>query len=179
MIEIWKDVIDYEGIYQVSNKGKVRVLDRLVKYPSGKTRLKPGHELALQPFGKLGHLKVVLYKDSGYKNRQVHHLVLEAFVGPRPEGQECCHGDGNPANNKVGNLRWDTSTANNADKTAHGTQNTGEKHGMSKLVESQVLAIKLRLKDGESQRSIAKDFDIHQVHVSKINRGLAWSHLEV
>lgn len=50
---------------------------------------------------------------------------------------------------------------------------------MSKLVESQVLAIKLRLKDGESQRSIAKDFDIHQVHVSKINRGLAWSHLEV
>ncbi|MCL2874700.1 MAG: NUMOD4 motif-containing HNH endonuclease [Betaproteobacteria bacterium] len=177
-IEEWRDVPGYERLYQVSNQGRVRVLDRHIRYPSGKTRFKPGHELKPQAIGKLGHLKIVLYKNSNSKSRLVHHLVLEAFVGARPDGMECCHGDGNPINNKVENLRWDTSAANNADKTLHGTQNTGSKHGLAKLDEFRVAEIKKRLDAGESQRSIAVYFGIHQVNVSKINRGLLWSHVE-
>jgi hypothetical protein len=51
--------------------------------------------------------------------RYVHRLVLEAFVGFCPGGMQCCHGDGNTANNHLSNLRWDTAKANAADKVRH------------------------------------------------------------
>lgn len=180
MIEVkeWRDVAGYESLYEVSNNGSVRVLNRMVNYPDGRrSRMKAGHVLALQSLSS-GHKIVQLYKDGKQKGFLVHRLVLTAFKGECPAGMECCHNDGNPENNVVGNLRWDTSTSNNADKTRHGTQNTGEKHGLAKLTEEQVRAIKLRLKAKESQGSIALNFGVHQVHISKIKRGLVWSHLE-
>lgn len=178
--EEWRDVVGYEGIYQVSDAGGVRVLDRLVEYGDGVrgARLKRGHDLKPQVMKK-GHLVVQLYRDGTQKGCLIHRLVLEAFVGPCPDGMEGCHNDGNPANNNLDNLRWDTSKANNLDKTRHGTQNTGSKHGMSVLVEAQVAEIKRRLKLGDSQRSIAKDYGVSQMTISKINRGLLWSHVEV
>lgn len=51
-----------------------------------------------------------------YGPRAVHLYVLETFVGPRPEGMQACHGDGDPANNRLSNLRWDTCSNNNLDK---------------------------------------------------------------
>lgn len=180
MSEVWKDVVGYEGIYQVSDMGGIRVLDRLVAYGDGVrgARLKRGHDLIPQVMEK-GHLIVQLYRDGTQRGGLIHRLVLEAFVGPCPAGMEGCHNDGNPANNHLGNLRWDTPKANNLDKNIHGTQNTGSKHGMSVLVEAQVAEIKRRLRLGDSQRNIAKDFGVHQVTISKINRGLLWSHVEV
>lgn len=59
--------------------------------------------------------------------RLVHRLVLEAFVGPCPEGMEGCHGDGDPTNNSLGNLRWDTATSNQLDKVRHGTHHNAAK----------------------------------------------------
>ncbi|WP_336158169.1 HNH endonuclease signature motif containing protein [Amycolatopsis sp. VC5-11] len=56
-------------------------------------------------------------------NRSVHRLVLEAFVGPRPEGQEARHLNGNPADNRLHNLAWGTSSQNKADMVRHGTHN--------------------------------------------------------
>lgn len=54
-------------------------------------------------------------------NKQVHHLVLETFTGPRPEGMECRHLDGNPANNALSNLKWGTAHENYLDRVEHGT----------------------------------------------------------
>lgn len=59
------------------------------------------------------------------------------------------------------------------------TAKAGEKYGMSKLVESQVLAIKLRLNGGESQRSIARDLGVVQSAIWKIKNGITWNHLNV
>lgn len=67
-------------------------------------------------------LVVYVTNDTARKRqylKQVHHLVLEAFVGPRPPGLECCHNDGNSMNNKPGNLRWDTHQANMEDLKRH------------------------------------------------------------
>jgi hypothetical protein len=65
-----------------------------------------------------GHLSVVL----GRRNtRMVHTLVLEAFVGPRPPGKEACHGNGQPGDNRLSNLRWGTRSENIADAVRHGT----------------------------------------------------------
>jgi hypothetical protein len=58
-------------------------------------------------------------KTAGGVRRQVHRLVLEAFVGPCPDGMECCHEDGDSTNNRVDNLRWDTHEANVRERLEH------------------------------------------------------------
>jgi HNH endonuclease len=61
-------------------------------------------------------------KDNKLTTRTVHTLVLQAFVGPCPAGMEACHYDGDKANNKLGNLRWDTKRANELDAIRHRTR---------------------------------------------------------
>ena len=82
-----------------------------------------GRELALTPHPKSGHIYVRLADGGG--NRpvfKVHRLVALAFIGPPPSPKhEVCHNDGNPANNAVGNLRWDTRSENVLDQVRHGT----------------------------------------------------------
>lgn len=125
--EDWRAVVGFEGSYEVSNLGRVRSLDRTriyQRFDQGAkrmvtvTRLHKGH--VLRPgTTKSGHQLVVLKRGSG--GQYVHSLVLAAFVGPRPDGSECCHGDGDPTNNRVENLRWDTRLANVQDMIRHGT----------------------------------------------------------
>jgi hypothetical protein len=55
--------------------------------------------------------------------RKVHRLVLETFVGPCPDGMECCHNNGDPADNRLENLRWDTLSSNAYDRVEHGVHN--------------------------------------------------------
>lgn len=126
MIEEWRAVVGFEGEYEVSNLGRVRSLDRVKMYQrvdqySGRmlTVSRRHKGIMLRP-GTMerGHQFVVLGKRHGFC---VHVLVLNAFVGPRPEGLECCHADGDPANNDVSNLRWDTRLANVQDMIRHGT----------------------------------------------------------
>lgn len=180
MKEEWKDVVGYEGLYQVSNHGRIRSLDRLRHYSDGRASyVQKGKVMSLQENGK-GRLILKLVNSEGRgKGHQVHILELEAFKGIRPPGYVGCHNDSDPLNNKIDNLRWDTPAGNEADKVANGTSNRGERHGNSKLTQAQVMKIRERLKAGESQRKIAPDFGVHQVHISKINRGLRWAHLEV
>ncbi len=128
MSEEWRAVVGFEGSYEVSNLGRVRSLDRHVTYQkqTGKTRsvtkfykgrlLRPGTV-------KSGHQLVVLGLGNIKRSKFVHDLVLRAFVGPPPPETECCHGDGNPANNPLSNLRWGTRLENVADAIKHGTAN--------------------------------------------------------
>ena len=74
---------------------------------------------AVHPDG--GYLFVNLCKEGKRSNWRIHTLVLTAFVGPRLDGMECLHGDGNPANNRVENLRWGTGSQNSLDAVRHGT----------------------------------------------------------
>ncbi|MFV8232388.1 HNH endonuclease [Mycolicibacterium fortuitum] len=101
----WRPVVGYEGRYLVSNTGFVWIVR--------KQRLL-GMELS-----DSGHLTVQLWRNNRKRRLQVHCLVLEAFVGPRPEGLECCHYDGDAFNNNVINLRWDTRSANTYDAYRH------------------------------------------------------------
>lgn len=68
-----------------------------------------------------GYEQVKLYEDGTHRFRRVHHLVLEAFVGPRPAGMETRHLNGVRADNRLENLAWGTPTENAADKIRHGT----------------------------------------------------------
>lgn len=110
--EVWRDIPGYEGRYQASNLGRVRSLDRYVKCARGGkgTRLLKGR--VLRPAGQQSdpHLRVVLgHKAPG---SCVHTLVALAFIGPRPEGCDIRHLDGNPLNNHADNLAYGTRTEN-------------------------------------------------------------------
>lgn len=111
----WRPVRGFEGYYEVSNTGDVRSLTRIDTYG----RRRQGRPL-VPAANTSGHLYVKLTRGNRKTKRYVHRLVIDAFVGPGPEGTECCHNDGDPANNHVGNLRWDTHKENVRDTIRHG-----------------------------------------------------------
>jgi hypothetical protein len=118
--EKWRPVLNYETEYEVSDHGNVRSLARKVKHPQGLAQLL-AQPIRQHPNSKSGHMMVSLCRDAHCVKRYVHQLVLEAFVGPMPDGKEGCHNDGNPANNHVSNLRWDTRAGNMQDAVKHQT----------------------------------------------------------
>ena len=106
--ERWVPIPDFPG-YEVSDLGRVRSLATPATRKRGRI-LKPSRTVSGND-----RVAVGLYRDGKRHMRLVHRIVLEAFVGPRPEGMECCHFDDDPTNNSLENLRWDTRTANRQD----------------------------------------------------------------
>lgn len=103
---MWADVPGWEGLYRVSDAGEV--------YSERSRRvLKPRPETD-------GHTSVVLCLNGHREPWLTHRLILTAFVGPCPDGQEGCHGNGIPDDNRLENLRWGTRSDNTYDKIAHG-----------------------------------------------------------
>ena len=126
MNEEWRPVVGWEDLYEVSDQGRVRSFDRTVHCKNGRTRRYKGRLLKPRK-DRDGHLKINLYKDGKPKTKFVHRMVLEAFVGSCPEGMECLHIDGNPANNCVDNLRWGTRGENMLDRVRHGSHHNASK----------------------------------------------------
>lgn len=121
--EKWLPVLGFEDLYEVSESGRVRAFPRVVMR-NGKPVHRVARELKTYPNVQTGYMMVHLTPREGakyLKKRTVHSVVLEAFVGPRPDGHQACHNDGSRTNNHVSNLRWDTVSANQYDKVAHGT----------------------------------------------------------
>lgn len=123
-MEQWAAVPGLEGAYEVSDQGRVRSLDRTRVTVRGEARFYRGCEMrpALNSRGR----RTVMMAG---KSRLIAPVILEAFVGPRPEGMECCHSDGDRTNDRLSNLRWDTPLANVQDRVAHGAYpNTRKTH---------------------------------------------------
>jgi len=112
--EVWKDVKNYEGIYQVSNLGRVKSLKR--KNCLKDRILKAGKE-------NRGYLLVVLFIDKKGTSKRVHQLVAEAFLNHKPNGAELVvnHKDFNKTNNNVKNLEVITQRANKSHREKKGT----------------------------------------------------------
>ena len=106
--------------------------------------------------------------------RKVAHIVAETWIGPRPDGHEVAHVDGNNQNNKSSNLKYETKSENERDKVRHGTSNHGSRNGRSKLTDADVKEIRELLSNGVTQKTIAEKFRITQGNVSRIKRGLSW-----
>lgn len=106
------------------------------------------------------------------KTRKVAHVVAETWIGPRPEGMEVAHLDGDNQNNNSSNLAYVTHSENERHKTAHGTSAHGERNGRAKLTDEQVKRIRELLFKGVNQVDIAISFGITQGYVSAIKRGV-------
>jgi hypothetical protein len=126
--EQWRAVVGYEGFYEVSDAGRVRSVDRVVIDCNGnRTRLFRGVVLKQATISKGYRAVGLCRRDRPMVTKYVHHLVLEAFVGPKPVGMECCHGVGGPADNRLSNVRWGSSSENNHDIVHHGNHHQANK----------------------------------------------------
>lgn len=124
MTEEWRDIPGHEGYYQVSSLGQVRSLDRDFVDSRGHQRSLAGRVLSPRKTGK--NYRTVHLGDRE-RDRKVHQLVLAAFVGPVPEGQEVRHLDGDPTNNRLDNLLYGTRSENRLDSVRHGTHNAASR----------------------------------------------------
>lgn len=114
MNEVWEDIKDYEGYYQISTFGRVKSLDRLVSGKRSNQKLKGRilKQSAKKANRNYKRYVVSLSKNSKCKHFMAHRLVAQAFI-PNPENKpEINHKDGNPLNNNVENLEWATHKEN-------------------------------------------------------------------
>jgi HNH endonuclease/NUMOD4 motif len=173
--ELWLPVVGYEGLYEVSNCGRVRSLPRSMRTKNpNKFCTKPGRVLVLVPSHHV-YLDVCLSDENGRsKSHRVAPIVAAAFIGPRPPGLQIDHKDGNKHNNAAWNLRYLTAKEN-ANAGNHDRRNPrGEAVWNSKLTRQDAIEIRRLALEGMSQKAIGKLFNIHQTHAGKIINRTLW-----
>lgn len=129
MRERWKSIAGFEGLYEVSDQGRVRSLARVIHLYGRFGRMSrslPQKMLKPQKHDG-GYAKFTFWKNGVDYQRFLHTLVLTAFKGARPAGMQACHNNGDKADNRLANLRWDTPSANQLDRERHGTGRIGRR----------------------------------------------------
>lgn len=138
-----------------------------------------------------GYMRVSLSVGGKSIGKPIHHLVAEAFIGPRPDGLHVCHNDGNKTNNHYSNLRYATPKENIADKVKHGTVSSGrkngmntkphrrprgERHGSAKLSLDQVIEIKEQMASWKwgLGAKLAQQYGVSERTISLIRHGEIW-----
>lgn len=171
--ENWKSVAGYEGLYEVSDSGRVRSLDAVVKHKNGGKHLRKGKILQ---FGNVkGYRSVGLCRDGRMKTFSVHRLVATSFIAP-PNGQ-IRHLDGNKLNNRPYNLCWGTAKENSADRDRHGTTARGAKTGVATKTEPQVRFIKFLHMLGYGPTAIGRLVGLNKARVHEVTSGILWKHV--
>lgn len=161
-MEEWR-VIPRFPDYEASDLGSVRRKTQKAGTRAGRVK----HPTVT----KNGYMIVNIEK----KPRKVHALILESFVGPRPEKHDACHNDGNRLNNVLTNLRWATRKENMADARAHGTDCHGERHPFARLTWATVREIrKLWWNNSFTQQQIADCVGATKSQVGDITRNTSW-----
>jgi len=159
----WRDVVGFPG-YQVNSigdvKGPLKILD--------------------QRADRKGYLSVSMRRNGVLHKRTVARLVAEAFLGPRPDGQQVRHKSGIKTDNCFSNLEYGTQADNEHDKRRHGTAPIGINHPSAKIDESHVRAIRARYVPYHAMNgaaAIAREYGLTQNTVSKIVNRKLWSHV--
>lgn len=174
MSEEWRAIPGHEGAYEVSNLGRVRSLDRVVRKTTGPARYR-GRVLRPARRTRGSYLSVVLADAGELRPWLIHELVAVAFIGPRPGGAWIAHDDGDPTNNTAANLRYDSPKGNHADKLRHGTLKHSERHHNARLSSSDVSEIRGRRKR-ERGIDLAVEFGAHPNHIYRICARKRWRH---
>lgn len=174
-MEVWKDVIGYEGIYAVSNFGNVK---RIGNGSDGR-KLNERYMTQKSSGWKGQYLSVNLTKNNVTKNQYVHRLVCIAFYGYLGNNFQVNHKDGNKHNNHLNNLEWVTPKENQEHKyTVLGQDQNGENNPANKYPEHKIRMVKkMFLIGNKTQRQIARELDIDYRYVNAIVKGKVWTHI--
>lgn len=168
VIENWKDIPGYEGIYQVSDLGRVKRI-------KGCEGTRPG-KIVNPWIAGTGYCVVGLSNKSKVKTCTVHRLVYKAFVKD-PEGLDVCHNNGIRTDNALINLRADTRKGNMSDIYKHDTHIRGERCGTNKYTEAFVAEFKQNLKNFKSIRQAAFYYNLPYPTAHSIAKGKTWGWL--
>ena len=175
---IRKPVVGWEGLYEVSDTGRVFSLLR----QTAKGDFHP--EIEMHPSVTwAGYLSVCLYDNPRIKRYFVHTLVLTAFIGPKPFAPgikyQTRHLDGNKKNNHLCNLKWGTAKENCDDRFKHGTHRCGEDSPLHKITTRQVLQMRNLRAHGTKLKDLASRFNICIPHVCDIVNNKKWKQVDI
>lgn len=164
--EEWRPVRGYKGIYEVSNLGRVKSLNRKIRNSRWKTLTCRKGKMLTQHADGYGHLHVGLSKNGKTKTRRVHNLVAEAFLGPKPRGHVVRHGPRGKTVNSVDNLSYGTRSEDSFDQYRDGTFTSAKP---------------VRCSNGQIYRSIseaARQLGLNPSHISQVckNTGRRYQH---
>lgn len=167
----WLPIEDYEGLYEVSDEGQIRSLDRWIGGTNGTRRFR--HGCLLKPaLSTNGYLTVWLSKDGARSTRCVHQVVAYAFLGPCPEGQQILHGPGGRTDNSVTNLSYGTAIENIADRDEAGWG------AAQKLNPVLVREIRQLHASGFSYEELAIKYDTSKPSIYRVVRRLTWKNVD-
>ena len=177
----WRVIPGYEGMYEVSSTGRVRRLPHLVRARGSRAgkwyeKMWPGHEIArCDDSAGRGYFFVRLWRENCQRSRKVHQLVLEAFVGPRPEDKHGVnHIDGDTKHNCVTNLEWATRSENQRHARATGLNKSSFQASSFKLTVEERCAVRALHRAGVPANELAKSFNITPQYASCLGRLEAW-----
>lgn len=172
MDEIWKDVVGYEGLYSVSNLGKIK------RDKSGTGICKAGRILKLRQ-SAMGYFMTCLYKNGTPKHFTNHSIIAQAFIGIRPKGFTINHKDGIKTNNHVDNLEYLTQKEN----VIHSHRNNlchprnGENHHSKKFKNNDIIDIRKKYINGFSYTKIASEYNVCIESIRNIILKKTWKHV--
>lgn len=172
MVEFWKPIPGYEGLYQVSDQGRVRRI-------AGGMGARVGAILRPRDNGR-GYLFVTLYKNRRPKHRTVHTLVAETFLGPCPEGKEVNHKYGIKYDNRLTEIEYVTPRENvrhSYDVLGHKAAR-GEACATAKLTAPVVQEIRRAVAKGKvAHRELAKRYGVSCRTIGQIVSRETWAHV--
>lgn len=166
--EDWRPVVGYEGLYDVSNFGRVRTVQAGYR-KAPMTILKTPND------GR--YLRCGLWKEGKCEAVLVHRAVARAFLGDSSSDAQVNHIDGDKTNNRLENLEWVTPKGNQDHAVRTGLRLSGEDHVFSKLTAEDVREIKLALAHGERGATLARKYNVTKANISSIKHGKSWRYL--
>lgn len=171
--ETWRDIPDYEGLYQVSTLGRIKSLERKIIRSNGRV-FTIKEKILKDRIGNSKRPYVALFKDQKRKDVMVHTLVALAFIGERPKDYQVLHKDGDILNNRLENLSYDTRQQNAIDFYRYGQNGSN-----GKLSTDDVVKIRKLYKSGDYlQRELSDLFGVTQNQTSRIVNKKRYSWLE-
>jgi len=172
--EKWKQIIGYEGFYEISSLGRVKSVERITVGKNGisvtnKSMIKKQRQI------KGGYLTVYLFRGKFYHHKSVHVLVATHFIDNPENKPQVNHKLGIKTDNRHTQLEWCSASENAVHAYKYGLMcQKGEKHNSHKLTNVQVLEI---FKSTEIQQKIADKYMVSKGTVANIKQGLGWTHI--
>lgn len=184
--ERWAPIRTWEGLYEVSDHGRVKALARTARNRYGEYQRR---ERVLSPVTIKGGYQVASFFYKGAERREsrlVHHLVLEAFVGPAPgpigtgrHDWQGNHINGDTGDNHVGNLEWLTGLQNARHAARTGLRPRGVRVNTAKLNPEKVRAIRrAAARPGSNYAALGREYGVSGANVSAIVRRHTWKHVQ-
>lgn len=176
--EVWRNIKGYEGIYQVSNYGNIKSLERffIKNRKGGKSRMAVylPEKIKNKNYNPNGYLNMYLW-DKGYSEHVLIHRIVAIYFIPNIDNHpQVLHKDDNPKNARWDNLEWGTQSKNIQDAANRGRGFRGSKNGMAKLKDEDIPHIRKLISEGVPSRKIAKMFGVTKTPILWIRNNKSW-----